>query len=79
SALCPIDGVRRAVSMLRCQWQHVWASYSTTPARLADLRIDLAPGNPADFCLIKPAPDGNIASFRSFVSGEEYEPHTQMT
>jgi N-acetylglucosamine-6-phosphate deacetylase len=74
SSLCPIAGVLRATQMLGCSWQSAWANYSLRPAELIGLAIDISPGMPADFCLIKTSEDGGIAGYRSFVGGREYAP-----
>ncbi|NLH74534.1 MAG: N-acetylglucosamine-6-phosphate deacetylase [Verrucomicrobia bacterium] len=74
SSLCPIAGVSRAAQMLGCPWQSAWANYSLGPAELMALPIDLTPGMPADFCLIKTSEDGRIDGYRSFVGGKEYAP-----
>lgn len=74
SSLCPIAGVVRAIQMLGCPWQSAWANYSMCPAELMGLDIDLRPGMPADFCLIKTSEDGRITGYRPFVAGREYEP-----
>jgi N-acetylglucosamine-6-phosphate deacetylase len=71
SALTPIAGVFRAAEMLRCDWQNVWSRFSESPARLMGLESGLAPGAPADFCLVRVTPDHYFASLTLFVRGLE--------
>lgn len=72
SALCPINGVQRAVSMLGCSWCSAWENYSVFAAQMIGLRHDLVPGSPADFCLIRASEEGSIVACRPFVRGSEY-------
>jgi N-acetylglucosamine-6-phosphate deacetylase len=71
SALKPIEGVRRAARMLGCSWREVWPGFSSRPASLLGLGGGIAPGEPADFCIVRAAPDGTLGSLRTFCAGEE--------
>jgi N-acetylglucosamine-6-phosphate deacetylase len=57
SALRPIEGVFRAAKMLGREWQDVWDHFSVRAARLMDLGEPLAPGQPADFCVVRTGGD----------------------
>ena len=71
AALTPIDGVFRAAQLLRCEWQEVWPRFSEAPARLMGLEFGLEPGAPADFCLVRVAPERRLSELRVFVRGAE--------
>jgi N-acetylglucosamine-6-phosphate deacetylase len=71
SALRPIDGVFRAAEMLRCDWQAAWPRSSQIPAKLMGLQFDLAPGQPANFCLLKVARGNQLSELRVFAGGPE--------
>jgi N-acetylglucosamine-6-phosphate deacetylase len=64
SALRPVDGIFRAASMLGRPWQEVWAHLSLHPARLMGWPHGLAPGQPADFCLLKVDAGGKLLELR---------------
>jgi N-acetylglucosamine-6-phosphate deacetylase len=71
SALRPIDGVFRAAEMLRCDWQEVWPRFSEIPGRLMELAYDLAPGQPANFCLLKVARGNQLSDLKVFAGGPD--------
>ncbi|PAW90249.1 MAG: N-acetylglucosamine-6-phosphate deacetylase [Pedosphaera sp. Tous-C6FEB] len=64
SALRPVDGIRRAAQMLGRSWREVWPHFAQRPAELVGLRNEIAPGQPADFCVVQTAPDGTLAGLR---------------
>lgn len=64
SALKPRDGITRAAQMLGTSWREVWPHFSQRPAELLGLRNEIAVGQPADFCIVKPAADGTLAEVR---------------
>lgn len=64
SALRPVDGIRRAAQMLGKSWQAVWPHFAQRPAELMGLQNEIAPGQPADFCVVQTAPDGALAGLR---------------
>lgn len=57
SSLAPLEGIRRAARMLRRDPAEVWRYFSDHPARFVGLGDGLAPGDPADFCLLHEEPD----------------------
>ena len=61
SALRPIDGVFRAARMLNRPWQKVWDQASRAPADLLGLPYGLAPGLPANFCVLKTSGPDQLA------------------
>lgn len=69
SALQPIDGVRRAAEMLGCDWQDAWDAFSTRPAAFLGIPHGLAPGCPADFCLVQTDDANQIQSLRTYARG----------
>jgi N-acetylglucosamine-6-phosphate deacetylase len=71
SALRPVEAVFRAAEMLNVPWQQAWHHYSTAPAEWLGLPCSLAAGQPADFCLLKVSPAGQLEELRVFVAGEE--------
>jgi N-acetylglucosamine-6-phosphate deacetylase len=79
SALTPIAGVFRAAAMLNSDWQHSWKFFSDTPARRINAESSMAPGMPADFCLLEFAgpPEepgaGHALRLRTWASGAEHE------
>ena len=66
SALRPVDGVFRAAEMLHGPWQEAWARFSTLPAKLIGLRHELAVGQPATFCLLKIAGNGELLDLQTY-------------
>jgi N-acetylglucosamine-6-phosphate deacetylase len=70
SALRPVDGVFRAAEMLGCGWQSVWDGWSTRPAQLLGLRNELAVGQPATFCILKPSQQDQCWNLRLCVNGQ---------
>ncbi|MBA3709702.1 MAG: N-acetylglucosamine-6-phosphate deacetylase [Planctomycetes bacterium] len=69
SALRPLEGVFRAVEMLGCAWQDAWVRFSQQPADFMGMGELLAPGQPADFCLIDH--DANApTTVRSYAGGD---------
>jgi N-acetylglucosamine-6-phosphate deacetylase len=60
SALSPIDGIRRAATMLGCSWREVWGFMSTNAAGLMGFECGFEAGAPADFYVIDEAVDGTI-------------------
>jgi N-acetylglucosamine-6-phosphate deacetylase len=73
SALRPIDGVFRAAKMLGCSWREAWPRFSEVPAKWMSLPCGLAPGNPADFCLLTVTPQNQLKTLKVFVNGEAAE------
>jgi N-acetylglucosamine-6-phosphate deacetylase len=69
SALRPIDGVFRAARMLGCSWRETWARFSEVPAKWMTLPGELAPGNPADFCLLTVTPPNQLKKLKVFANG----------
>ena len=69
SALRPVEGVFRAAQMLGCPWQETWARLSDIPARLMGLRRELAPGQPATFCVVRLSPDGGLSELQTHWNG----------
>jgi N-acetylglucosamine-6-phosphate deacetylase len=67
SALQPIEGVFHAAQMLGCCWQEVWRRFSEVPAKLMGLRNDLAPGQPADFCVLKVAEENRFSEVQAYL------------
>ena len=53
SALRPSQGLVRAADMLGVSWRDVWEHFSETPARWMNLPTSLAPGSPAQFCIVE--------------------------
>ena len=66
SALRPIDGVIRAAQMLGRPWQEVWDGFSVRPAEFMGLRHQLAPGEPARFCVIRVSADNCLQEVRVY-------------
>jgi N-acetylglucosamine-6-phosphate deacetylase len=71
SALRPIDGVFRAAEMLGVSWQETWRRFSFAPAEWLGLPCSLAPGQRADFCLLKVSAQGRLSDLRVFFGGQE--------
>jgi N-acetylglucosamine-6-phosphate deacetylase len=69
SALRPLEGVRRAATMLRKTWREVWDGFSTRPAGFMGLGASLAVGAPADFCLIRSPGGHEITDLQLRVAG----------
>ncbi len=59
SSLAPLEGVRRAAAMLDRPLRQVWPLFSSQPAAFVGLPPSLAPGAPADFCLLHETPPEN--------------------
>ena len=70
SALRPIDGVFRAAKMLGSSWREAWPRLSEIPAKWMGLPCGLAPGNPADFCLLTVTPENQLKELKVFVNGK---------
>ena len=66
SALTPINAIRHAADMLRCDWQEIWRNYSTIPAQFAKLSDGFEPGARAEFVEIKTGPGDRIESVRLY-------------
>ena len=49
SALTPINCIRFASEMLRCDWQEIWKNYSNIPAEFMNLITGFNVGAPAEF------------------------------
>ena len=62
SALRPADAVRRAATVLNRSWREVWPHFSNVPADWMGMNTDLTEGSPADFCLVKTNPAGELES-----------------
>jgi len=71
SALRPIDGVMRAARRLARPWREVWDGFSVRPARWMGWPTGLDVGAPADFCLLKATPAGDVRELNVFVAGEQ--------
>jgi len=71
SALRPIDGVLRAAEMLGAEWRAVWDHFSTIPAKWMGFLGALAPGAPANFCILWQGRNGAIEQIRVFSRGIE--------
>ena len=69
SALRPIEGVFRAAQMLGCAWQRVWPRFSEAPAKLMELRNELALGQPADFCVLELSGENQLRDLQVYVGG----------
>jgi N-acetylglucosamine-6-phosphate deacetylase len=70
SALTPVQGVFRAADMLRQPWQECWARLSSAAAEAVGCRHGLAPGERADFCLVRPSGDLAPPSLEISFAGE---------
>ena len=64
SALTPINAIRHAADMLRCDWQDIWKHYSTIPAQFAKLPDGFEPGARAELVEIETGPGDRIDSVR---------------
>ena len=64
SALTPINAIRHAANMLRCDWQGIWKHYSTIPAQFAKLPDGFEPGARAELVEIETGPGDRIESVR---------------
>ncbi|MCP5519282.1 MAG: N-acetylglucosamine-6-phosphate deacetylase [Verrucomicrobiales bacterium] len=73
SSLTPVEGVFRSAAMLGTSWRQTWAASSTTPAAWLGVPVSLAPGNRADFCLLRTGASGELVGLRVFARGEEIE------
>ena len=62
SALTPINAIRHAAVMLRCDWQDIWKYYSTNPANFMNLPAAFEPGAPAEFIEIETDSPNRIVS-----------------
>jgi N-acetylglucosamine-6-phosphate deacetylase len=62
SALTPINAIRHAAEMLRCDWQDIWKYYSTNPANFMNLPAAFEPGAPAEFIEIETDSPNRIVS-----------------
>ena len=60
SALTPINCIRYASEMLRCDWQVIWKNYSTIPAKFMNLKNSFEIGAPAEFVEIKTSSNNSI-------------------
>lgn len=69
SALRPIDGVFRAAEMLGCDWQEAWSRFSDAPARFIGVGNDIAPGQRANFCLLRFGGKGELIDVKTSVNG----------
>ncbi|MCL5097267.1 MAG: N-acetylglucosamine-6-phosphate deacetylase [Candidatus Omnitrophica bacterium] len=69
SALRPIDGVFRAVQMLNCPWQAAWRHFSLLPAAFMVRRMVLAPGEPANFCLLRTTSEQQLQELQVYIHG----------
>jgi len=58
SSLTPLEAPFFAAQMLQGNWRDCWDAISTVPARFMGLEAGLAPGQPANFCLV-PADESN--------------------
>ena len=62
SALTPINAIRYAAEMLRCDWQDIWKKYSTNPANFMNLPAAFEVGAPAEFIEIETDSPNRIVS-----------------
>ena len=60
SALTPINCIRYASEMLRCDWQDTWKNYSTIPAEFMKLITGFKIGAPAEFVKVETDSNNNI-------------------
>ncbi|MEE2615464.1 MAG: N-acetylglucosamine-6-phosphate deacetylase [Verrucomicrobiota bacterium] len=60
SALTPINCIRYASEMLRCDWQDTWKNYSTIPAEFMNLTTGFKIGAPAEFVEVETKSNNNI-------------------
>lgn len=70
SALRPVEAVFRAAEMLGAPWQAAWERQAIAPAEWMGLSFPLAVGQPADFCLLKVSPAGQLEDLQVYVGGE---------
>ena len=71
SSLAPLEGVRRAATMLARSPREVWDFFSTQPAKFLGLPPALTPGAPADYCLLTEPGAGGAAKVEIHFAGEE--------
>ncbi len=69
SALKPIEGVFRAAQMLGRSWRDVWDHFSLRATKLMGLGEPFAPGQPADFCVLRTNAAGDVPNVQTFVLG----------
>jgi N-acetylglucosamine-6-phosphate deacetylase len=60
SALTPINCIRFASEMLRCDWQEIWKNYSNIPAEFMNLITGFNVGAPAEFVEVETSSNNNI-------------------
>jgi N-acetylglucosamine-6-phosphate deacetylase len=70
SALRPVEGIFRAADMLGTPWQEAWPRFSETPARLLGLKNQLAPGEAADFCLLRVNAQNQFSALKLYSRGQ---------
>ena len=70
SALRPHEGIFRAAQMLRRPWQEIWDHGACIPAQFMGFHPTLAPGQPADFCLLRFKPDDDLPDMQTYANGE---------
>jgi N-acetylglucosamine-6-phosphate deacetylase len=69
SALTPIEGIRRAATMLSRSWPEAWALLSTNPARFMGWQRSLTVGTPANLVLLKGSASASPDVERVYVEG----------
>ncbi|MCX8157169.1 MAG: N-acetylglucosamine-6-phosphate deacetylase [Verrucomicrobiae bacterium] len=74
SALRPIQAVQRAARILQRPWAEVWAHAAAIPAAFAGVPNSLQPGQPANFCLVRPAMEGIPQIERTYFHGQPTPP-----
>tara|TARA_B100000029_G_scaffold481281_1_gene530202 strand:- start:249 stop:1376 length:1128 start_codon:yes stop_codon:yes gene_type:complete len=62
SALTPINCIRHAAEMLRCDWQDLWKNYSCVPSKFINLSPHFKVGAPAEFVTVKTSSNNKIES-----------------
>ncbi len=73
SALRPIEGVFRAARMSGMEWQGAWRRFSEAPCAWLGLPTRLAVGEPADACLLRVSPAGELEELRVVGGGRQLE------
>ncbi len=70
SSLSPIDGILRAMKMLNCDWQNVWARYSELPADFMGIKHGIFKNCMADFVIVKTSKNNVPEPVEIVVSGQ---------
>jgi dihydroorotase-like cyclic amidohydrolase len=62
--------ITRLTSRLGAPWQSAWERQSVAPAEWMGLSFPLAVRQPADFCLLKVSPTGQLEDLQVYVGGD---------